>query len=222
MYVAQEKECAICFGELSNSHRLQLCGHKFCTSCLESQIHNALKDISELPIKCGDCQKLIALRDIRDIIQYDVLKKLYEASYKDFLQKNSEEYKNCPTPNCKQIFAAKIENDRVECDTCLKSYCRKCLRVYHEGLTCEQYSKQIEDEKDLDKQIKNMNIKKCPKCKRPVEKNEGCNHMTCICKCEFCWLCLASFERAEHCYSHIQSIHERRGRLEDNDGFRIV
>jgi uncharacterized protein YacL len=28
-------------------------------------------------------------------------------------------------------------------------------------------------------------------CKTKVEKNEGCNHMTCIiCKYEFCWFCL--------------------------------
>lgn len=30
----------------------------------------------------------------------------------------------------------------------------------------------------------------CPACRTKVEKNEGCNHMTCIyCKYEFCWFC---------------------------------
>lgn len=41
------------------------------------------------------------------------------------------------------------------------------------------------------------NTKPCPKCHRPIEKNQGCMHMTCSqCRHEFCWLCNGSW--AEH------------------------
>eukprot|EP01035_Chromulina_nebulosa_P018256 gene18256-23931_t len=35
------------------------------------------------------------------------------------------------------------------------------------------------------------NTKKCPRCTSPIEKDEGCNHMSCRkCKHEFCWICM--------------------------------
>jgi ariadne-1 len=39
------------------------------------------------------------------------------------------------------------------------------------------------------------NTKTCPSCKEPIVKNEGCMHMTCRCKHEFCWLCLGSWKK---------------------------
>jgi ariadne-1 len=35
------------------------------------------------------------------------------------------------------------------------------------------------------------NTRKCPACTARIEKNQGCNHMTCRqCKHEFCWVCM--------------------------------
>lgn len=41
------------------------------------------------------------------------------------------------------------------------------------------------------------NTKQCPntKCQRPIEKNQGCNHMHCkMCNKEFCWICLGDWK----------------------------
>ena len=45
------------------------------------------------------------------------------------------------------------------------------------------------------------NSKKCVQCEKYIEKNGGCNHMTCkLCGKEFCWLCLSNWK------GHVASI----------------
>ncbi|XP_065891990.1 E3 ubiquitin-protein ligase parkin-like [Dysidea avara] len=49
---------------------------------------------------------------------------------------------------------------------------------------------------DANKQCINDITKNCPRCKSAIEKNGGCNHVTClICKFEFCWPCLLEWNR---------------------------
>jgi hypothetical protein len=62
-----------------------------------------------------------------------------------------------------------------------------------------------------------INTKKCPNCHKSIEKNEGCNHMTCRrpagCGHEFCWLCLGTYRY------HTQTSCEQ---IQDQETLRIV
>ncbi len=45
------------------------------------------------------------------------------------------------------------------------------------------------DDQEFVKFARGAHYKQCPKCRFWVSKNEGCDHMTCRCKYEFCYKC---------------------------------
>lgn len=50
----------------------------------------------------------------------------------------------------------------------------------------ESISQQLKENENLIEAI----YKKCPQCQTPIERTQGCNHMTCqICRYEFCYIC---------------------------------
>eukprot|EP00730_Choanoeca_flexa_P016374 TRINITY_DN7716_c0_g1_i4.p1 TRINITY_DN7716_c0_g1~~TRINITY_DN7716_c0_g1_i4.p1 ORF type:complete len:248 (+),score=69.82 TRINITY_DN7716_c0_g1_i4:359-1102(+) len=57
-----------------------------------------------------------------------------------------------------------------------------------------KWLKKCEDDSETSNWLA-TNTKECPKCKATIEKNGGCNHMTCnSCRYEFCWQCMGSWE----------------------------
>jgi len=61
------------------------------------------------------------------------------------------------------------------------------------GQVSAWYEKEKSDSENID-WIK-ANTKPCPKCKSPIAKTQGCNHMQCSqCRADFCWLCLGEWK----------------------------
>jgi hypothetical protein len=79
-----------------------------------------------------------------------------------------------------------------------------CGRVYHGEFPCESSFDTLSEEFLA-------NYKKCPNpnCKLPTEKIDGCNHMTCRCGTEWCWICCKELPRNERrqysTYLHFRS-----------------
>ncbi|KAK6915781.1 Ariadne domain [Dillenia turbinata] len=101
----------------------------------------------------------------------------------------------CPAPGCDYAvdFVVGSGSYDVTC-RCSYSFCWNCTEEAHRPVDCGTVAKWILKNSA---ESENMNwilanSKPCPKCKRPIEKNQGCMHITCTppCKFEFCWLCL--------------------------------
>ncbi|KAG1675373.1 hypothetical protein FOA52_012292 [Chlamydomonas sp. UWO 241] len=140
--------------------------------------------------KCGvACD----LEKVRQLLQRSPaeLQRLKQACLLSFIEDNSN-VRICPsTPWCGR--AIQVEGDAFiepEC-SCGTVFCFKCGKEPHSPCTCQMWG--MWDEKtNSDSETRNWitaNTKPCPKCTKPVEKNGGCNHVTCKCGQSFCWHC---------------------------------
>jgi len=115
---------------------------------------------------------------------------------KNFTDENKE-IKWCPQPGCEYCILVKSHanvKNPVECE-CGTAFCVICQKKAHEPVDCE-VAQRWEDKNTAESENVTWimaNCKTCPnaKCKKPIEKNQGCNHMTCrSCGHDFCWVCL--------------------------------
>jgi hypothetical protein len=124
-----------------------------------------------------------------------------------------KKYKHCPYPDCDNVVqflgfesdvVANVEEQAdlfliplVKC-TDQHQFCFGCNEVTHSPCPCEiveKWKKKCNDDSETLNWIQ-ANTKDCPKCKVTIEKNGGCNHMTCRkCHYEFCWPCLGDWKK---------------------------
>ena len=83
----------------------------------------------------------------------------------------------------------------IICPNCYNNFCFECDKPAHWPASCEDAEWFIKESAKLINQVYEAayyvaRVKKCPQCKMPMEKNEGCQHMTCRCSHQFCWECL--------------------------------
>ena len=139
------------------------------------------------------------------------LREITSPALKSYISANKE-ICTCITPDCDMIYVwSPDEAKRFVCGQCGANICTKCHTTWHEGFdTCEAYKNRSSGDVELIKWMRAdpTNRRKCPKCSAPIEKNRGCQHMTCTqCRHHICWVCMAYFERSGDCYDHLTAKH---------------
>ena len=126
--------------------------------------------------------------------------------YNEFLLRNFVESNPltrwCPGLGCERVACAESaaamegENNVAHCTGCTSRFCMLCGSEPHAPVPCRDLRKWTEkcrNESETANWIL-ANTKSCPKCYSRIEKNQGCNHMTCQrCKFEFCWICMGDW-----------------------------
>ncbi|XVF65470.1 hypothetical protein PTKIN_Ptkin09bG0252100 [Pterospermum kingtungense] len=201
---ARELTCGICFESLPrNDITSAACGHPFCWSCWQGYFSTTINDGPGcLSLRCPDpsCNAAVGQDMIDKLATCEEKEKYSRYLLRSYIEDNRKT-KWCPAPGCEYAvdFAIGSGNFDVSC-FCSHSFCWNCTEEAHRPVDCDTVAKWILKNSA---ESENMNwilanSKPCPKCKRPIEKNQGCMHMTCSppCKFEFCWLCLGTW--SEH------------------------
>jgi IBR domain, a half RING-finger domain len=185
---AIHNSCLICQNSLNlvNSVSIPECMDIYCKKCLHEYIKLRIQESQVLTMPCPNHECRIEINEAT--IKALVSEELYE-KYLSF-KKNEELSKDpylrwCPKPNCKGYDIGSLSKNQLTCNVCEFNYCYYCGEVWHSNTKCK-----ASNDKDMDEWARSHGLKYCPNCRRKVEKNLGCDHMTCLkCRYEWCWLC---------------------------------
>ncbi|XP_059654357.1 probable E3 ubiquitin-protein ligase ARI7 [Cornus florida] len=198
---ARQLTCGICFESYPLDRIIKAaCGHPFCSACWTGYISTSINDGPGcLTLRCPDPSCIAAVgQDMINLLASDEDKEKYSCYLLRSYIEDNRKTKWCPAPGCEHAVEFVVGSGSYDVN-CLCSYgfCWNCTEEAHRPVDCGTVAKWI---------LKNCaesenmnwilaNSKPCPKCKRPIEKNQGCMHITCTppCKFEFCWLCLGAW-----------------------------
>lgn len=201
-------ECFICYDDSPDLTFSMECGHTTCLECYRQYAQQKIMDEGQAEtLKCPQfkCTILLNRQAVLTLFEKshpDVIKKYNEYLLKHFVM-IMDKMAFCPSPDCQYILEVpsikRIDPNKivptVVCN-CKNSFCFACGGEDHRPATCSITSawlKRCQDDSETANWIK-ANTQECPKCHSTIEKNGGCNHMTCKqCRYEFCWVCMGAW-----------------------------
>lgn len=165
------KKCAVCqcqYQEKGPSIMTAPCGHTYCCGCVNKLCDRAAKHEINFPPKC--CGQVITLEDLEWFLTWEIYNKFQEKS-EEFSTTNRT---YCSNHECATFISPKaIDDDKAKCPAYQKLTCTVCKAGAHEGDCLEDPTIQ-----SLMTAAAEADFQQCRKCKRIIELNEGCYHIT--------------------------------------------
>jgi hypothetical protein len=100
------------------------------------------------------------------------------------LLRSDDNFIACLNVDCGRYFSKESCNPRrpghkkeIQCPYCEYAMCLTCSRPWHGNNSCNK--EKAAENKKSEAAIVQMGAKPCPKCGANIEKNGGCDHMTC-------------------------------------------
>lgn len=199
------KLCGICFEDSADMFEGSLCLHRFCEACMTRYIHSMLEQRRH-QIYCphDSCGEALTLDECRYFLPAEIFEQWSAVMVEAEIPEALKVY--CPFPDCsgllvkENVGALEVEDvEMAECPFCNRLFCARCKVPWHANLQCSEFqSLPSTDKTEADflllKLAEDRKWRRCGKCQSMVELTYGCNHITCRCHHEFCYVCGISWK----------------------------
>ncbi|XP_075060626.1 cullin-9 isoform X2 [Mixophyes fleayi] len=221
--------CPVCMSPLSpsDSPPSLCCKHCCCKNCWNEYLTTRIEQNLVLTCTCPttDCLAQPTSDFIRKIISSkEVIEKYEKALMRGFVESCSN-LTWCTNPQgCDRILCKEGLGTGAACAKCSWLSCFNCsFPEAHYPASCSHMSQWMDDGgfyegmtvEAQSKHLTKLISKHCPSCQAPIEKNEGCLHMTCAkCNHGFCWRCLKPWKPTHKDYYNCSAMVSKAARQE--------
>ncbi|XP_069394824.1 cullin-9 isoform X4 [Paralichthys olivaceus] len=203
------------------------CMHYCCTSCWQEYLTARIEQNLVMNCNCPitDCQAQPTSHFFLSILtDKDTVAKYEKAMLRVYVECCSN-LTWCTNPlGCDQILCTENMGSMGTCSKCRWSSCFSCnFPEAHYPSSCSHMSQWMDDggfyegmtSEAQSKHLAKLISKRCPSCQAPIEKNEGCLHMTCAkCNYGFCWRCLKPWKPTHKDYYNCSAMVSKAARQE--------
>ncbi|XP_045428592.1 cullin-9 isoform X1 [Pipistrellus kuhlii] len=221
--------CPVCVSPLEPDDDLPslCCRHYCCKSCWNEYLTTRIEQNLVMNCTCpiADCPAQPTGAFIRAIVSSpEVISKYEKALLRGYVDSCSN-LTWCTNPQgCDRILCRQGLGSGTTCSKCGWASCFNCsFPEAHYPASCGHMSQWVDDGGYYDgmsveaqsKHLAKLISKRCPSCQTPIEKNEGCLHMTCAkCNHGFCWRCLKSWKPNHKDYYNCSAMVSKAARQE--------
>jgi len=179
-------QCKICMQGIPIGYDFHLsCRHMYCEDCVSNFLKTSIDSRAILELYCPEeaCDVRFSKKHIKELCTEQTFQK-YLKFCEDYEVSTNKKLRWCPIPYCGRYVENLKGKSYAKCD-CGTKVCFDCGGEWETGHRCKGNPDSL-----YKYWAKNKNIQQCPKCKIRIEKDEGCNHMTCThCRYQWCWVC---------------------------------
>ncbi|KAL5604413.1 hypothetical protein BROUX41_002385 [Berkeleyomyces rouxiae] len=193
--------CISCLTDLPPDSLLYAdCDHAYCRGCMRNLFRASFRDESLFPPRC--CRKPLPITHNRFIGRR--LGAEYAEKDREFstpaAQRTYCYRSSCgafiPHPPIAVARGTGVRAsvlDIVSCEQCARRTCVHCKNKEHMGSDCQEDKATLA----VREMGQEMGWQECRQCHRMIELDVGCNHITCRCSHEFCYVCGARWKTCQ-------------------------